>query len=122
MEILQGILRQSARELNLGCQWTFQHYNDPKHTSKLVAGWLQKNTVNVLEWQAQSPDLNPIENQSILEERVEDLDSNPRNITELEEVLKQAWKKIKLETLENLIFSMPDRIKDVIKNKGHYVT
>ena len=88
----------------------------------MVAGWLQKNTVNVLEWQAQSPDLNPIENQSILEERVEDLDSNPRNITELEEVLKQAWKKIKLETLENLIFSMPDRIKDVIKNKGHYVT
>ena len=36
-------------------------------------------------------------------------------------MLKQAWQKIKLETLENLIFSIPDRVRDVIKNKGHYV-
>ena len=36
--------------------------NDPKHTSKVVAKWLKDNKVKVLEWQSQSPDLNPIEN------------------------------------------------------------
>ena len=96
------------------------------HTATLTLEWLEDHQVTYWGpqvWPPNSPDLNPIENLwSILEERVKDLDSNPRNITELEEVLKQAWKKIKLETLENLIFSMPDRIKDVIKNKGHYVT
>ncbi len=34
---------------------------DPKHTAKITKEWLQDNSVNVLEWPSQSPDLNPIE-------------------------------------------------------------
>ena len=56
LEILQGNIKQSARSLKLGRQWTFQHDRDPKHTSKLVTGWLQQTKVKVLEWPAQSPD------------------------------------------------------------------
>ena len=33
--------------------------NDPKHASKVVTKWLKDNIVKVLEWQSQSPDLNP---------------------------------------------------------------
>ena len=33
--------------------------NDPKHIAKTMQEWL-RDSVNVLEWPSQSPDLNPI--------------------------------------------------------------
>uniref|UniRef100_A0AAZ3Q0U0 Uncharacterized protein n=1 Tax=Oncorhynchus tshawytscha TaxID=74940 RepID=A0AAZ3Q0U0_ONCTS len=47
-------------KLKLGRKWVFQLNNDPTHTSKVVAKWLE-NKVKVLEWQSQSPDLDPRE-------------------------------------------------------------
>ena len=35
-------------------------------------------------------------------------------------ILKNAWKKISPETLENLFFFMPGRIKAVLDAKGHF--
>ena len=39
----------------------YQHDNNPKHTFRLVKGWFNDNKVNVLPWQAQISNLNPIE-------------------------------------------------------------
>ncbi|KAG1040338.1 hypothetical protein G6F43_012303 [Rhizopus delemar] len=43
-------------------QVIFQHDNDPKHTSKVVKEYLQKQSYNVLQYPAKSPDLKPTEN------------------------------------------------------------
>ena len=48
---------------------TIQNYNldlsrlifDPKHTSKIVQEWLASEPFQLLQWLAQSSDLNPIE-------------------------------------------------------------
>ena len=48
--------------INLAADWILQQDNDPKHTTKSVKHWFQTSNVRVLEWLAQSADLNPIEN------------------------------------------------------------
>ena len=72
-------------------------------------------------WPANSPDLSPIENLwAILGEGIKAMRNPPSTIAGLEKALKDAWKKIPTETLQNLIISMPDRVMAVRKAKGKY--
>ena len=59
--ILKQNLKSSARKLRLGSDFIFQQDNDPKHCATKTKEWFAENNVEVLEWPAQSPDLNPIE-------------------------------------------------------------
>ena len=61
-EILEDNLIQSARELRLGRRFIFQPDNDLKPAAEATQKWFQDHKLNVLEWQSQNPDLNPIEN------------------------------------------------------------
>ncbi len=84
-DILDENLLQSAQDLRLGRKFTFQQDNDPKHTAKITKEWLHNNSVTVLEWPSQSPDLNPIEHlwrdlKMAVHQRL------PSNLTELERI------------------------------------
>ena len=64
--------------------------NDPKHTSKVVAKWLKDNKVTVLEWQSQSPDLNPTENEWEKLKKCERA-RRPTNLTKLHQLYQEEW-------------------------------
>lgn len=61
IDILQTVMLSHA-EWELPLRWQFMDDNDLKHTSRLTRKWLSDQKVVVMNWPAQSPDLNPIEN------------------------------------------------------------
>ena len=61
LDILERNLHASARKLKMSRNFIFQQDGDPKHTAKIVSQWFVKKKIKVLDWVAQSPDLNPIE-------------------------------------------------------------
>ena len=60
-------------------------------------------------WPPQSPDLNPIDHVwDILEAKIECY--KPKNLRELEEIIKEEWSKVSAIALENLISSTRLRV------------
>ncbi len=91
--------------------------HDPKHTAKITKEWLHNNSVTVLEWPSQSPDLNPIEHlwrdlKMAVHQRL------PSNLTELERICKEEWQRIPKSRCEKLVASFPKRLMAVLNQKG----
>ncbi len=105
-DILDENLLQSAQDLRLGRRFTFQQDNDPKHTAKITKEWLHNNSVTVLEWPSQSPDLNPIEHlwrdlKMAVHQRL------PSNLTELERICKEECRGSPNPGVKKLVTSFP---------------
>ena len=99
----------------------FQHDNDPKHTSKKAKKCLEELKITVLDWPAQSPDLNPIEHLwDNLKRKLAAYEVAPTSMHELWERIEVEWEKITKEECLTLIESMPRRINAVLKAKGGY--
>ncbi len=112
-EILEHFVLSSADQLFKDADFIFQKDLSPAHTAKSTKSWLNDLGVGVLDWPANSPDLNPIEHLwGIVKRKI-------RNETKKwKATVKETWASIPPQQCHKLITSMPRRIESVIKAKG----
>jgi hypothetical protein len=100
----------------------FQQDNATIHTAHLTRMWLLYQNIKLIDWPAHSPDLNPIENVwGSLARRVYANGKVFSGIHELRSSIITEWKKFEMETIQNLIVSMPERCFSVLNNKGRCI-
>jgi hypothetical protein len=76
----------------------FQWDNDPKHTSRRAREWFKEHNINVLDWPAQSPDVNVIEHLwGMLKKKLQAYENPPKGVWELWERVAVEWGKITAE-------------------------
>ncbi|KAK3535289.1 hypothetical protein QTP70_007432 [Hemibagrus guttatus] len=86
----------------------FQHDCTPVTKARSIKTWMSEFGVEELDWPAQSPDLNPIEHLwDELEWRLRARPSRPTSVPDLTNVLLEERSKIPINTLLNLVESLP---------------
>ncbi len=116
-EILEHFMLPSAVKLYGDADFIFQQELAPAHTAKGTKSWFNDHGVTGLDWPANSPDLNPIENLwGIVKRKMRD--TRPNNADDLKATVKETWASIPPQQCHKLITSMPRRIEAVIKAKG----
>jgi len=110
----------------------FAQDNASTHTARIVQDWIQpwaaENGVELVNWPAYSPDLNPIENlwkllkQEICE-RYPELGDMPKSQAAMDRLVRAAvevWEDFKEELFLSLVDSMVRRCEAVIDSNGWY--
>ncbi|KAI5624640.1 hypothetical protein C0J50_15786, partial [Silurus asotus] len=122
-EVLERFMLPSADQLYGDADFNFQQELPPAHTAKtrIISDWFLEhdNEFTVLKWPLQSPDLNPIEDLwDVVEREIRIMDVQPTNLQQLRDAIMSIGTKISEECFQDLVESMPRRIKAVLKAKG----
>ncbi len=109
-EILEHFMLPSADKLYGDADFIFQQDLAPAHSAKGTKSWFNDHGVTVLDWPANSPDLNLVKRKM--------RGTRPNNADDLKAAIKATWASITPEQCHGLIVSMPRRIAAVIHAKG----
>jgi transposase len=97
----------------------FQQDNASAHTAKLSKAYLAKQKIAVLEWPANSPDLNIIEHVwAYMNRELDRYDTYPETMDDLWERVQVVWENMSLDFIHNLYNSIPHRIEQLYARGG----
>ncbi|GBB92165.1 hypothetical protein RclHR1_19750003 [Rhizophagus clarus] len=100
----------------------FQEDNAAPHRSKVATAARENAGIVTLDWPAQSPDINPIENiWAEMKMMIRCHSPPPSSISVLMEYATGAWNDIPPEYYRKLIKSMPRRVDAVISANGNRI-
>lgn len=118
IDIISRNLMYSAEKMGIR-NFIFQQDNDPKHTSRLTKEYFLENNIKLLDWPAQSPDLNPIEHLwALLKGRISE--KMPKNISELKTMVYEEWNAISIEICQKYALSFKKRALEIYKANGEH--
>ena len=120
----QHILRQALRPMaqvwfeNEKNGWELQQDKATAHTAKSTRDFLKLNGIAVVEdWPTKGDDINPMENLwAILDERLEKKKFHTQK--SMKKAICEIWVGVDKTLLNNLIASVPDRLRRMVKAKG----
>lgn len=117
----RGLLPSAEKFYGAGNRdWQLLEDGDPKHTSRLSKAFKAEKRVEVLEWPANSPDCNPIENVwGLMKARL-----RQRKITNrfgLIRAIKEEWRSLSVEYAQKLAQSCSKRCQAVLDNNGDWI-
>ncbi len=116
-EVLEHFMHPAADQFYGDADFIFQQDLAPAHSAKATSTWFKDHVIPVLNWPANSPDRNPIENLwGIVKRKMRY--ARPNNAEELKATIRATWALITPEQCHRLIDSMPRRIAAVIQAKG----
>lgn len=121
IQVLDNSLLPFLNE-NRECPFIFMQDNARIHTSRQTRAFLEDCSINLMDWPACSPDLNPIENVwGILARRVYKNSSVYENISQLKAAICREWTHLEPQLLINLTNSMKNRIFDIGRVNGNSI-
>lgn len=99
-------------------RFILQQDNAPCHRSASTLSVIRERQIDILDWPANSPDANPIENLwHLIKTKLNDL--GPLNVDEMWVELQNIWYNIPTSLCRKLVDSMPRRVSSIIKMKGY---
>ena len=109
------------RHQNVNNPPTFPQDNARPHNARLTMDFLNTNGVNVMDFPARSPDLNPIEHVwDELGRRLNKRQRRPGSVCELAQALREEWNNIPIRQIRTLCQSMRSRLTACENANGGY--
>ena len=97
--------------------WRLQDDNAQIHSSRHARAFLANQQIDVLDWPANSPDLNPIE--TLWRWMKRQIEKKPHSMQyELEEAIANVWESLTAIEIENYFTHYPNRLDECIRNGG----
>ncbi|GFW17864.1 transposable element Tcb1 transposase [Trichonephila clavipes] len=99
----------------------FQQDNERPHVTRIVQKFFVNHQIELLPWQALSPDLSPIENMwSMVAQRLTQITPPAATPNKLWQRVEAALSAVPQEHIQSLFESIPRRVAVVISKNGGY--